>query len=609
MIAIPSIVAMRLSIFFLFLLCGIFSSVLASGLSDEELFGMDAVLSEPLDGKVLKSVTEDGIVIENIEFTTRTVDGKPERVVGVMAYPEGAKNLPAIFWSMGGMAPAKNFFPVTFARKGYASLAITLPHPIRNSRDRFDVDSPHEGNFSLLARDQMRGITYLSQRTEVNADQMAVGGASYGGVFATLLAGIDPRLKAGMSFFGSGNQLLGTNLPQFTKLKSLAEAEVWRKTVDPAVRHTTREVPFLWAVPFNDNWFYFPSVIQTYKDAISPDRRLVIMPRWRHGFPPNVDQEIFDFPDTVLTKTRTPYNNPGELKLVDEGGKPVFQFDWTGENSVKKAELIVSYGENTPWFGWQHRASFVFPAKIDGMSASAVLPVPSPDLPLLAWANITDERDVVTSTLPVELETADLAAIPADPALKLNCFYDAEFGPDAVDFYQRSSQLPNAVVDQTVKHSGTQSLRIEVPAPIPAKANAKGKAKAPKPHALKLDLFHSVPGLAHKFSVWVRASDPAPITATLTPVRPPNWDSSLVAEVVARDPRLAGLLPAWKNKPTPITASVQAESAWKEITLDVPVPVEPVEGYVLMIGTESQAPFWVDSLWMEPVWPSELNQE
>lgn len=582
------------------------SDGLAVGLSDEELFGMKAVLTEPLDGKVLDSTTEEGIVIENIEFTTRTVDGKPERVVGVFAYPEGAKNLPAVFWSMGGMASAKSFFPVTFAKKGYASLAITLPHPIRNSQAAFDVANPKNGNFTLLVRDQLRGITYLSQRPETNPDLMAVGGASYGGVFATLLAGIDPRLKAGMSFFGGGNQIMGTNLPQFTKLQSLAEAEVWKQTVDPAVRHKTRDVPFLWAVPFNDNWFYFPSVIQTYKDALSPEKRLVIMPRWRHGFPPNVDEEIFDFPNTVLTKTRLEYNNPGGLKLANEGGKPVFRFDWTGDNPVKKAELIVSYGENTPWFGWQHRACFVFPAKIEGKSASAELPLPSRTQPLLVWANITDERDVVTSTVPVTLERDDLATFGVDSKLRLNCFYDAEFGPEAVGFYQRSSQLPNAVVDQMVKHSGTQSLRIEVPAPTPAKANAKGKAKkvaAPKPHALRIDLFHSVPGLAHKFSVWVKASELAKITATLTPVRPPNWDSTVVAEVVAKDPRLAGLLPAWKNIPVAMSASVDADSDWKEITIDVPVPVEPVDGYVLTIGTESRAPFWVDSLRMEPVWP------
>lgn len=573
--------------------------LLASGISgglglhasERPLFDMEAITGEPLDGKVLESSKEDGIVLEKIEFTSRLVDGKPERVQGVFAYPEGGKNLPAIFWSMGGMAPANKFFPSIYAKKGYACLAITLPHKIRASRARFDADHPEKGNFTLLARDQLRGITYLSQRPEVNADKMGVGGASYGGVFATLLAGIDPRLKAGWSFFGGGNHALGSNLPQFTKLQSLEEVEIWNRTVDGAFRHKTRSIPFLWAVAFNDNWFSFPAVIQTYKDAIDPDKRLVIMPRWRHGFPENVDQELADFPDTVLTKTRAPYNHPGALEFANESGRPVFRFQWTGENPVKSAELIVSYGEDTRWFGWLHRACFIFPAAIQGKSASAVLPIPSKNLPLIAWANITDDRDVVTSTLPVVLTAKDLAPFPADPELKLNCFYDEDFGPEAVKFYTMSSQFPHVVADTAEKQAGAQSLRVEAP-PDPA-----------KPHTLKIDLFHSVPRLAHHFSVWVKAAEPMNLTVALTPVRPANWDSAVVAEFVSKDPRLAPFLPSWKEKPKPIEATRKVGPEWQKITLDVPAPDTAVEGYVLTIGSDARAPFWVDTLRMEPVWP------
>lgn len=567
------------------------SAKAAAGLSDEELFDLKTVVSEPLDGKVLESKVEEGIVIEKIEFTSRTVNGKPERVQGIFAYPEGAKKRPAIFWSMGGMAPASPFFPVIFAKKGYPCLAVTLPHPIRNSRARFDADNPKEGNFTLLARDQMRGITYLSQRPEAAPDLLAAGGASYGGVFATLLAGLDPRIKAGMSFFAGGNHAMGTSLPQFLKLKSEAEVEVWKRTVDGAFRHKTREVPFLWAVAFNDNWFSFPAVIQTYRDALSPDKRLAILPWWRHGFPENVDRQIEDFPDTVLTKTRPAYNQPGPLHLKEESGRPVVRFDWTGENPVRKAELIVSYGAYTEWFGWLHRACFVFPAAISGQSASAELPVPSRTLPLVVWGNITDERGVVTSTLPVVLEAGDLAAFSANPGLRLNAFPDAEFGPEVVEFLRKSDQLPHAVADLQGKHSGSQCLRFDVP------------DEEKKPHGLKFDLFHNVPGLAHRFSVRVRTPKTTPVTVTLTPVRPRHWDSAVVAERVGRDPRLAPMLPLWPKKPEPISTTRKVGTDWQEMVLDVPRPTEPVEGYVLTITPESREPLWVDSLYMEPIWP------
>lgn len=560
-------------------------------LSDEELFGLQAVRNDPLDGKVLESVEKDGIVTEKIEFTSRVANGKPERVAGVFSYPRGGKNLPAIFWSMGGMAPASPWFPEIFAKKGYACLAITLPHSIRNSRARFDADRPQEGNFTLLARDQMRGVTYLSQRSEVDPARIGVGGASYGGVFATLLAGIDPRLKMGMSFFGGGNHALGTSLPQFTKLKSLDEVEVWNRTVDGAFRHKERDIPFFWAVAFNDNWFSFPAVIQTYRDAISADKRLVIMPWWRHGFPENVDRSIEDFPDTTLTRTRPPYNNPGPLRIAGEGGKAVARFDWTGGNAVRKAELIVSYGEFTPWLGWLHRACFVFPAAVVKNSASAEIPIPSRKLPLVVWANIADANEVVTSTLPVVLEAEDLAAFREEGSLVLNAFPDGDFGPEVVDFLSRSGLIPNASADSAWKHEGAQSLRVVAPAD-PA-----------KPHALKLDLFHNVPGLAHEFSVWVRTEEPEEITVTLQPVRPRNWDVPVVAALVARDPRLAPLLPSWANKPEPIRTTVEAGPDGKRVALSVPVPTEAVEGYVLTISSSGRAPFWIDSLTMRPLWP------
>ncbi|HRJ72845.1 MAG TPA: hypothetical protein PLS03_11520, partial [Terrimicrobiaceae bacterium] len=303
---------------------------------------------------------------------------------------------------------------------------------------------------------------------------------------------------------------------------------------------------------------------------------------------------IVDFPDTVMTKRRVPYNNPGPLRFANENGKPVFRFAWTGENAIKTAELIVSYGEYTPWLGWRHRASFVFPAVMEGQSASAVLPLPSRTLPLVAWANITDEKDVVTSTIPVVLEAKDLAPFAADPTLKLNAFVDGDFGPFGVEFYKKSGYLTNASGDPAHKHAGAQSLRID-------------SSDDPKiGRGAKLALFHSVPGLAHRFSVWVRADEPEEISVTLTPVRPPKWDSAAVAEIVAKDPRLAPMLPLWKKKPEPIRAAVQAGPEWKEITIDLPLTGEPVEGYAFAVAGDpaKKTPFWIDSLTMEPVWPA-----
>jgi len=576
--------------------CSLISSLFAGALDRpaDPVFDLDAIINDPVDAVTLGKEVEGGVVFETIEFTSRVADGKPERIQGIFAYPEGGKKLPAVFWSMGGMAAANRSFPGLFAKKGYACLAITLPHALRNSyRIPFDAAHPETANMTLLARDQLRGITVLSQRPEVDPDRIAVAGASYGGVFSTLIAGVDPRVKAGMSFFGGGDHVLGTNLPQFQSMKTLDDVAVWNRTFDGAFRLKERAIPFMWGVAFNDNWFSFPAVAQTFMDAAGTDKRIAIMPYWQHGFMPNIDQALFDFLDTSLTKTRPAYNAPGPVKVYQERGQTFAEFTWTGDNPVTKAELVVSYGETTPWLGWTQRACFIFPAVVENGRAIARLPIPSHALPLVAWGNLTDKNAVVTSTPPLTLGTDALAALPVDADLELNAFIDGDLGDEVLDIYQRHGQPVGGVPDHEVKQAGTQSLRFS-----PPKAGEKAV------NALSIPRFFNVPGLAHHFSVWVRAEGPTEITVTLTPVRPPAWRSALVRQIIAGDPRLAPLVPKWDAPIVPLTVTATAGPDWREITLDVPVPDAPVEGYQLNIRpADPGATWWVDTIRMHPVWP------
>lgn len=566
----------------------------AQGKLADPVFDLEAILNDPVDAVTLEKAVEDGVVFETVEFTSRMADGKPERLQGIFAYPEGGRSLPAVFWSMGGMAAAGRYFPALFAKKGYACLAITLPHAIRNSfRIPFDAAHPETANMTLLARDQLRGITVLSQRPEVDPERIAVAGASYGGVFSTLIAGVDPRVKAGFSFFGGGNHALGTGLPQFSSMKTLDDIAVWNRTFDGAFRLKERAIPFMWGVAFNDHWFMFPAVTQTFMDAAGTDKRVAILPYWQHGFMPNIDQALFDFLDTALTKTRPAYNAPGPLKVYTSRGQTFAEFSWTGDNPVTKAELVVSYGEPTPWLGWTQRACFVFPAKVENGRAVARLPIPSHTLPLVAWGNLTDKNEVVTSTPPLTLEKDALAAYPIETGLELNAFIDGDLGDEVLDLYRRHGQPVSGMPDREVKQAGTQSLRFS-----PPKAGEKAA------NALSIPRFFNVPGLAHRFSIWVRAERPTEITVTLTPVRPPAWRSPLVRQLIAGDPRLAPLVPQWNAPVIPLTATAAAVPDWREITLDVPPPDAPVEGYTLDIRpADPGATWWADTLRMLPVWP------
>jgi len=571
----------------------VFMGTLHAALPVDPVFDLEAIMTDPAGVVVLETEVDNGVVFETIEFTSRIVDGKPERITGIYAYPEGGRSLPAVFWSMGGMAPANRFFPGIFAHKGYACLAITLPNALRQSYNiPFDAANPKTANMTLLARDQLRGITVLSQRPQVNPDRIAVAGASYGGVFATLIAGVDPRVKAGFSFFAGGNHAMGASLPQFLNMKSRDDVKVWNQTFDGAFRLKKRAIPFMWGVAFNDNWFYFPAVVQTFMDAAGTEKRIAILPHWQHGFLPHVDQALLDFLDTTLTKTRPAYNSPGPLKVFASHGKTYAEFSWTGDNTVTKAEVIVSYGEATPWLGWTQRACFVLPAVIENGRARARLPIPSRTLPLIVWGNLTDDKGVVTSATPLTLEMDALTALPVDARVELNTFIDGNLGDAELDFYLRHHQPLGGEVDRLVKHSGAQSLRF-----------SQTDAKAKTASALTIPRLFTVPGLAHRLSVWVRAGKPTQLTVTLTPVRPPTMRWELVRQLVANDLRLAPLIPKWNEPTPPLTATATADLHWRKVTLDIPAPDAPVEGYKLDIRptVETGATWWVDTLCMQPV--------
>ncbi|NQU10981.1 dienelactone hydrolase family protein [bacterium] len=546
----------------------------------DPLFDWPAILNDPLDAKILKSEEADGIVREEFEYTSQVKDGQPERVFGILCYPKGGTNLPAMFWSQSGMYDANDYFPKIFAKKGYFCLNVTLPHNLRNSFAVFDTQNPRQANLTRLAVDQLRAITYMTTRSEVDKDRIGVGGSSYGGFYATFLAGVDPRLKAGFSFFGAGRHELGTNLPQFDQMPSREALAVWNKTIDPAWRLTKRPVPFLWCAAANDNWFHLPAVVATYEGSIG-DKRLAILPHWQHGFPPNVDQQLVDWLDTCLTKTRKPYNQAGALTIKKAGRRLRASWSWTGENAVTNAALVVAYGPSSPWHGWVQRHHQIFPATIAGQTAAAEIPVPQQGLELYVYGNITDDQGVVISTVPVPANPKALGVGRTAPKLVLNCFPIGEFEPADVHFFQAHG-WPCAPADTAEKHGGAQSLRLEPGKPF------------------TMQLWH-IPRQGHTLRLWLKAGAPTAVEIAVNGIPPQNWKYPLVDQL--RRAASATAQPVAET-PAKFTQQTKAEPNWREFALDCPFDGNAVEGYTLTVTVPKDAPgpAWLDSVRFQPVW-------
>jgi len=456
---------------------------------------------------------------------------------------------------------------------------VTLPHDVYNSFTRFTTERAEDGNLAHLAKAQMRAITYMTQRLEVDKERIGIGGSSYGGFFASLIAGADPRIKCGMSFFTSGNHQLGTGYPQFLNLRTTDEVGIWSGTIDPAWRLKRKEVPFLWAVASDDHWQHLPAAVKTYKESIG-DKRLAIAPNWYHAFPENIDNELIDWFDIYLMKIRKPYNQPSAIEVKKVDGKLIAGWSWTGENKVKKTELLVAYGRTRPWHdGWLFRYHYSIPTIIRDDHTFVELPVPEPGIEMLIYGNITDERDVITSTTPITVKTSDFGPLDITP-LKLNTSLMSEFTPEEMLFFARHGEPIEGKIDTEQKHTGAESLRVEA-----------GKA-------LQLKLGH-IPEHGHKLFLWLRSANQSKVKVTVKAQKPAGWASPIIGILRKEqpdDPKIA-----YDDIVAPeYSGEFDVDNQWKRVTLDCPYDGMPVEGYSLTIT--GNATFWVDTIWFEPQW-------
>ena len=545
-----------------------------------EPFDLQAIQNDPLDAKVLKKETKDGIVTEEVEFTSdKGPDGQPIRTFGILGYPEGKTGLPAILWGQGGMAPAGTWAPHLFAKRGYAAFNVTLPMNEWNAFGPFDTANPRNANLVRLAVTHMRAITYLASRPEVDKERIGMGGTSYGGVYTTMVAGWDPRVKAALSFFAGGNHRLGTNLPQYNSLATEEALEIFLRDGDGAPGLARRAVPFLWGVAANDHWFHLPAVVRTYEEAIG-EKRLAIEPLWAHALSDSMDNQLFDWFDIYLKRTRRPYNAVSSLVLTNEAGRLVALWGWTGSNTVKGAELAVSYGRVLPWHGWVNRYHHTLSAALlDGNRARAEAPVPEVDLELLAVGSILDEKGVRISTVPVAVVPSKAGIRAPAKGVKLNAFPLGGFEPADMVFFERHGDAVGAA-DPAVKHSGAQSLR---PAP-----------------GARIKLYN-VYERSHRLTLWLRGEAAGTVRVRVEGVYPQGWALPAPRLILKTIPGAApipdpGAMPVYS-----LDAAVTPE--WKEFALDCPYRDVAVEGYQLVLEAgEGTKAFWVDDVAFEPIW-------
>jgi dienelactone hydrolase len=468
--------------------------------SGEKVFDIPALLATPLNPRTLKTTIEDGIVTEEVMFHSENDGAKSVDIFAYFSYPAGARDLPAFIWNQGGMKQAAAARTQFGARRGYATLCIDFPLPGYRSSGDYPIQlgpqlgkDPRQAPIYHGAVALLKAVSYLESRPEVDKERIGMAGSSWGGFFTTLMVGLDARLKAGACMFGSGNLQMGNmwwdaygrsdHFPSGVR-------DYWRLTLDPARRLTRSTTPIAWFTGTNDWFYWMPAVMKTYEMTRAP-RHLTLVPDWDHALPPAIVEETFAWLDVYL-KGAPGLLRVSPLKVAAHGAQREAQWSFAGPRTAQKADLILSYGDAG---NWHTRYWKTLPATIEGRFCRAALPQST--LPFYISGAIIDKDGFRTSTplLRVAPQTQKIAGPPApldyDGAAQWGGFEKAQ------DLYL---ERHNARLSLTrrVADEGEYSARLP-----------EGRTDLP--------IVRYTAGVPHRFTCYVKAAQPTPITLDLQP--------------------------------------------------------------------------------------------
>jgi dienelactone hydrolase len=342
----------------------------------DPVFDLGAILALPMEAKVLASSEKEGIMTEEVLYRSEMDGPKPVDTFAYLSFPKDRRPMPAVIWAMPGLAPANTWWPQFFARRGYAALCVEYPMKGYRGTGQYAIamdmeGDPRQSGLYHAAVAFLRGVSYLQARPEVDRQRIGIAGSSWGGFFTTLLVGIDPRLKVGASFFGSGNLAMGNNWwgAAGQSAKDEAFLQRWQATLDPATRLSHRKTPIGWFTGTNDVFFWMPSVMKTHALAAGP-KHLALLPNWNHALSEALDNEVFAWIDMHL-QGAPPLVAVGEVSLREQDGRVMAVWPFAGPRKVEAAELMLSYGDDG---NWPSRCWKEVPAEIHGGECVAALP-------------------------------------------------------------------------------------------------------------------------------------------------------------------------------------------------------------------------------------------
>ena len=455
-----------------------------------------ALYSTPVDAQVLKSSEKDGIVTEEVRFHCEMDGDKSVDTFGYFVYPKGAQGLPAVIWNQSGLAPADTNLVNYGVKRGYAMFCFDYPNLGGGYRSTMHyminstlvlTDDIRQAPIAHGAIAALKAVSFLQSRPEVDKARIGMAGNSWGGFFSTLMAGLDPRLKACAASFGTGSLQLGC--AWFRGAPDAAIAERWGTTLDPGWRLAYSKTPILWVSATNDNFYWMPSLMQSYALAAGP-KHLSIAANYDHDAP-RAFGEQFDWLDIYL-QGKPGFTTVTPLKVTRHGRKLIARWSFSSppERKVTSAEVALSYGAPG---NWRCRAWRILPATITGTTCRVTLP-DSP-LPYYITGATIDTYRHSTPLVYVDPKKYSVLKKQADMPVD-GCVMWGGFEPNQIGFLAgQGFPMPATSLDARM---------------------GKQAAILPAGKTTNFARLYFIAGLPHRLTCYLKAEKPTTVTLSLT---------------------------------------------------------------------------------------------
>ncbi len=366
------------------------------------------------------------VPVHSLTYEGEQFEGHTTDVFAFYASPttlgeaESGEKFPGVVLIHGGGGTAFAEWAYLWAKRGYAAIAMDLagsrpPDPqfdprtgapvghqsdakLRTRLPRGGPDHGHGEKFDSIGGDTsddwpfhaaasvIRAHTLLRSFPEVDAENTAVTGISWGGYTTCLVASLDDRFKAAVPVYGCGFLHEGESV-QKPSIDRLGERRSqWVKEYDPGSLLPRCRVPILFVNGTNDKHYCLDSYMKSFEVVPGP-KQLCVTVNMPHshtaGWAP---REIGMFIDSKCRRAK-PLPIP-DVPTVDSDHVHV---QVTSETKLKKAELHF-----TTDVGLRAERNWTtVAANIVGDSITTPLPPPNAN----TWfVTIVDERDAVVST-------------------------------------------------------------------------------------------------------------------------------------------------------------------------------------------------------------------